>query len=71
MIAITALDLAWEEINALGGSDPSVMSPDELAYNRAISDALEIIERLGGEDPAPKRAAAGRDFSDTDAIFEE
>lgn len=44
------LDLAWERINALGG----VVGPydhDGQIYNKAIGDALDIIEELKrGED---------------------
>lgn len=47
----TELDKAWEEINALGGY---VAPNDEVGkgYDKAIGDALDIIERLGGRDPA-------------------
>ena len=44
------LDNAWHEINAKGG----YVSPGDLAgnaYNKAILDALNIIENLGGMDP--------------------
>lgn len=49
---ITDLDLAWERINALGGS-----AADDIGKSRnfAICEALKIIEDLGGVDPAPKR----------------
>lgn len=57
MDQITPLDLAWEEINALGGL-PSTEA--ESYYNRAINDALALIEALGGSDPAPKRARLER-----------
>jgi heterodisulfide reductase subunit A-like polyferredoxin len=57
---ITPLDLAWEQINALGGAhDPSDI--DSIIYAGAIGDALGIIERLGGSDPLPKRAVKKRD----------
>lgn len=49
-----ALDRAWELINAQGGSGDS-------EYDRGRSDAfdgaLEIIEQLGGMDPARRKAA--------------
>jgi len=53
---VTPLDLAWEEINALGGT---WVKGDEVGreVNATVGDALKIIERLGGGDPAPKRAA--------------
>lgn len=44
------LDEAWHLINAQGGYD----SPGDLAgnaYNKAMLDALNIIEKLGGMDP--------------------
>jgi hypothetical protein len=52
---ITDLDLAWERINALGG-----YAEDDFdrGGNAAIDAALEIIESLGGSDPAPKRHRA-------------
>lgn len=49
---ITPLDLAWEEINALGG--PATDDYGRGA-NEAISAALDIIEKLGGSDPLIKR----------------
>lgn len=54
-MSITPLDLAWEAINALAGV-PSTEA--EADYCRAINDALDQIEALGGEDPAPKRSKA-------------
>ena len=45
-----ALDEAWHLINALGG----YVSPGDLAgnaHNKAVLDALDIIEKLGGMDP--------------------
>ena len=45
-----ALDEAHRLINAQGG----YVSPGDLAgnaYNKAILDALDIIEKLGGMDP--------------------
>lgn len=50
---ITPLDLAWEAVNSLGGVPRTMADAD---YCRAINDALDRIEALGGEDPAPKRA---------------
>ena len=44
---MTALDDAWDEINALGG----YVAPGDVAgaaYNAAVNDALAIIEKLGG-----------------------
>lgn len=52
---ITNLDLAWERINALGGSDLQNNSYDQGAVD-TVTKALAIIEDLGGVDPAPKRA---------------
>lgn len=50
----SALDRAWELINAQGGSG-------DTEYDRGRSDAfdgaLEIIEQLGGMDPAKRKAA--------------
>ncbi len=46
----TALDDAWHLINAQGG----YVSPGDLAgnvYNKAVLDALNIIEKLGGMGP--------------------
>lgn len=54
MPQITQLDLAWEAINALGGK-PDNTNPADIAYDAAIEAALAEIEKLGGEDPAPKR----------------
>ena len=45
-----ALDEAWHLINTQGG----YVSPGDLAgnaYNKAVLDALNIIEKLGGMDP--------------------
>ncbi|MEQ1888069.1 MAG: hypothetical protein ABL951_02680 [Alphaproteobacteria bacterium] len=44
------LDQAWAEINALGGAEIKGYIVG-AAYNKAIGDALGIIERLGGSDP--------------------
>ena len=48
-----ALDEAWHLINAQGG----YVSPGDLAgnaHNKAVLDALNIIEKLGGMDPAER-----------------
>lgn len=48
------LDLAWERINALGG----YVAPDDVAWiavRNTITKALDIIEALGGRDPATRR----------------
>lgn len=45
------LDLAWEAINALGGANHDG-DPQTADYLQAIDDAIEIIEQLGGRDPA-------------------
>lgn len=55
MAEIPKLDLAWEEINALGGASGS--SSYDLGVLKTVSAALEIIEKLGGKDPAPQRHA--------------
>lgn len=49
------LDLAWEQINALGGVPTN---PAEEAVCDTINKALDIIEKLGGSDPASKRASS-------------
>lgn len=53
---ITPLDLAWEKINALGGTTTEY---DDFGkgINHAVDQALFIIEELGGSDPCVKRAA--------------
>lgn len=56
---ITNLDLAWEAVNALGGTGEQDNSYDQ-GHVDAIAKALEAIEKLGGEDPLPKRAAPQR-----------
>ena len=63
---ITDLDLAWERINAIGGYAESEF---DKGINSAVSSALDIIEELGGSDPAAKRAAmiAGRDLEKSGA----
>ena len=55
MDEITQLDLVWEAVNALGGvADNSY----DQGYVDAIGKVLEVIEKFGGQDPAPKRKAA-------------
>lgn len=53
--AIPELDLAWESVNAEGGS-----SSQDNIYDQGIitgiERALDAIEKLGGKDPAPQRA---------------
>lgn len=46
-----ALDLAWHQINSLGGS---CRTTDRYAsgYNRAIDDVLDVLAALGAKDPA-------------------
>lgn len=43
------LDIAWAEINALGGVPDSEW---DRGYVKAINDALAIIKRHGGRDLA-------------------
>lgn len=58
MLGVPAIDLAWEAVNALGGTaDGSAASH---AYVKAIEDALAAIENLGGKDPAPALMIARR-----------
>jgi hypothetical protein len=52
----SALDLAWEKINALGGAKPSTYDDFGRGIIYAVAGALEIIEELGGSNPAKKRA---------------
>lgn len=52
---ITALDTLWENVNAQGGVATNEI---EEATNAQIGKVLEMIEALGGNDPAPKRYAA-------------
>lgn len=54
MSEIPQIDLAWEAVNALGGT---ASTPIEEAYVDAISKALDAIEKLGGKDPLPQRRA--------------
>lgn len=59
---IPKIDLAWEAINALGGSSMQNNSYDQGAVD-AIAKALEEIERLGGKDPEPQRLAERREHN--------
>jgi hypothetical protein len=59
MAEVTPLDLAWERINALGGYTAE-NDKYGCGINDTVSQALEIIEALGGGDPLPKRAATSR-----------
>jgi hypothetical protein len=51
-----AMDSAYEAINALGGIGVPIGLSQEWGdgYCEAISDALRIIEKLGGRDPLKK-----------------
>ena len=51
-ITITPLDLAWEAVNALGGG---TFCEEDRIINEIVGKAVAEIEKLGGEDPAPKR----------------
>jgi hypothetical protein len=51
------IDLVWEEINALGGVPEQNNSYDQGCVD-TVGKALEIVEKFGGTDPAPKRAIA-------------
>ena len=53
------LDLAWENINALGGTFDQ-NDHYERGFSDAINKALEEIEALGGRDPLPNRAAIAK-----------
>lgn len=64
---ISKLDLAWEAVNALGGAATSGVA--ETAYNTAIGRALAEIEKLGGKDPAPARAAGAVEIGDGGPAF--
>jgi hypothetical protein len=57
MAEITKLDMAWEAINALGGSSEQNNSYDQGAVD-VIAKALEAIEVLGGMDPKQRASAA-------------
>lgn len=50
---VTNLDIAWEQINALGGVPSNAV---EEAQCETINQCLTIVAGLGGEDPLPKRA---------------
>ena len=51
------LDQAWHEINALGGIVRYLGGYDQ-GFCDAIGKALEIIEKLGGDDPLKRKANA-------------
>lgn len=55
---ITNLDIAWEQINALGGVPANAI---EEAQCETINQCLTIVAGLGGEDPLPKRAKLTQD----------
>ena len=48
-----ALDEAWAAINAQGGH-PDNSGGTDFAYDEAIGHAINIIEKLGGMDPAKR-----------------
>ena len=52
---ISALDFAWEAVNALGGR---ANNSYDQGFVDAIGKALEEIEKLGGSDPLAKRSVA-------------
>ena len=52
-VGLAKLDQAWVEINAQGGVIDRTV-PYDVGYNSAIGKALEIIEKLGGMDPAER-----------------
>ena len=52
-VGLAKLDQAWAEINAQGGVIDRTV-PYDVGYNSAIGKALEIIEKLGGMDPAER-----------------
>lgn len=54
MNKIPTIDLAWEAVNALGGSAEQNNSYDQGMVD-GIARALEAIEKLGGKDPLPQR----------------
>jgi hypothetical protein len=58
---ITPLDLAWEQINALGGVPTNEI---EEAQCHTINQCLDIIEKLGGSDPIGRRGAVSQDKRD-------
>lgn len=53
VVGMAKLDQAWAEINALGGVIDRTV-PYDVGYDSAIGKALEIIEKLGGMDPAER-----------------
>ena len=52
-VGMAKLDQAWAKINAQGGEIDRAVAYDR-GYVRGIGDALEIIEKLGGMDPAKR-----------------
>jgi hypothetical protein len=56
---IPIIDLAWETVNALGGSAEQDNSYDQ-GFVDAIGKALEAIEKLVGKDPLPQRSIIDR-----------
>lgn len=64
------LDLAWEKINAIGGTCGQY---DDFGkgINHAVEQALFIIEELGGADPLPKRAAARQQVNEIMALHDQ
>jgi len=59
---VMPLDTAWGKINALGGT---VTEYDDFGrgINHAVSQALDIIEELGGQDPLKRREGAQDELS--------
>lgn len=55
---MTALDRAWGEINALGGS---ASNETEEAINDTVGKALAILENHGARDPLAVSSSVARD----------
>lgn len=58
------LDFAWAEINCLGGVTFVGDREERLraeGYEAAISDMLNIIEQMGGQDPLARSVAGDRE----------
>jgi hypothetical protein len=53
---VAQLTECWDQVNVLGGSWPDWRTSKTFAggYNKAIGDALELIERLGGRSLATR-----------------
>lgn len=54
------LDQAWEQINALGGTCTAAEADvrehaRHEGYSDALTEALQIIENMGGMDPCQRR----------------